>query len=102
MKKILAILALAVSGTAFAVDFVSVDVENVSGRKSNGNDSTVQYLRAGKEIGGTQFGIQGRTARLKDESGMLSSVEVTLQVLHHSLVLVMTTVSTVLSLTTMV
>lgn len=76
MKKILAILALAVSGTAFAVDYVSVDVENVSGRKGAG-DSTVQYLRAGKEIGGTQFGIQGRTARLKDESGMLSSVEVT-------------------------
>ncbi len=76
MKKIFAILALAVSGTAFAADYVSVDVENVLGRDGAG-DSTAQYIRAGKEIGGIQFGLQGRTATMKDNSGILSSVEVT-------------------------
>jgi hypothetical protein len=76
MKKIFAILALAVSGTAFAVDYVSVDVENVLGR-DGAKDSTAQYIRAGKEIGGIQFGLQGRTATMKDNSGMLNSVEVT-------------------------
>ena len=76
MKKILAILALAVSSSAFAVDYVSVDVDNVLGR-NGGKDSTAQYVRAGKEIGGIQFGLQGRTATMKDNSGMLSSVEVT-------------------------
>lgn len=76
MKKIFAILALAISGTAFAVDYVSVDVDNVLGRKGAG-DSTAQYIRAGKEIGGIQFGLQGRTAKMKDGSGLLSSVEVT-------------------------
>ena len=76
MKKILAILALAATTSAFAVDYVSVDVDNVLGRDGAG-DSTAQYIRAGKEIGGIQFGLQGRTATLKDNSGMLSSVEVT-------------------------
>ena len=76
MKKILAILALAATTSAFAVDYVSVDVDNVLGRDGAG-DSTAQYIRAGKEIGGIQFGLQGRTATMKDNSGMLSSVEVT-------------------------
>jgi hypothetical protein len=76
MKKIFAILALAVSGTAFAADYVSVDVDNVLGRNGAG-DSTAQYIRAGKEIGGIQLGLQGRTATMKDNSGILSSVEVT-------------------------
>ena len=76
MKKIFAILALAVSGTAFAADYVSVDVENVLGHTSAGN-GTAQYIRAGKEIGGIQFGLQGRTATMKNNSGMWSSVEVT-------------------------
>lgn len=76
MKKIFAILALAISSSAFAVSYVSVDVDNVTGRNGAG-DSTAQYIRAGKEIGGIQFGLQGRTATLKDNSGILSSVEVT-------------------------
>ena len=76
MKKILAILALAISGTAFAADYVSVDVDNVLGR-GRAADSTAQYIRAGKEISGIQFGLQGRTATMKDNSGSLSSVEVT-------------------------
>ena len=76
MKKILAILALAVSSSAFAVSYVSVDVDNVLGRNGSG-DSSAQYIRAGKEIGGIQYGLQGRTATMKDNSGILSSVEVT-------------------------
>ena len=76
MKKIFAILALAISGTAFAADYVSVDVDNVLGRKGAG-DSTAQYIRAGKGFGDYQLGLQGRTATMKDNSGILSSVEVT-------------------------
>jgi len=77
MKKILAILALAVSSSAFAASYVSVDVENVLGRDGSG-DSTAQYVRAGKEIGGIQYGLQARTATMKSAAGgMLSSVEVT-------------------------
>lgn len=76
MKKILAILALATFGSAFAADFVSVDVDNVQGRQGAG-DSTAQYIRAGKGFGNYQFGLQGRTATLKDNSGILSSVEAT-------------------------
>lgn len=76
MKKIFAIMALALGSTAFAADYISVDVDNVLGRDGAG-DSTAQYIRAGKQIGGIQFGLQGRTATMKDNSGMLSSVEVT-------------------------
>ena len=75
MKKIFAIMALAISGAAFAADYVSVDVDNVLGRKGAG-DSTAQYIRAGKGFGDYQVGLQGRTATMKDNSGMLSSVEV--------------------------
>ncbi len=76
MKKIFAILAVAISGTAFAADYVSIDVDNVLGRNGAG-DSTAQYIRAGKGFGDYQFGLQGRTAKMKDGSGLLSSVEVT-------------------------
>jgi hypothetical protein len=76
MKKIFAILALAVSSSAFAASYVSVDVDNVSGIKG-ASDSTAQYIRAGKEIGGIQYGLQGRTATLANNAGILSSVEAT-------------------------
>ena len=75
MKKIFAILALAISGTAFAADYVSVDVENVQGRKG-GTDSTAQYVRAGKGFGDYQFGLQSRTARF-DTGVVVNSLEVT-------------------------
>ena len=75
MKKILAILALATFGSAFAADFVSVDVDNVQGRKGAG-DSTAQYVRAGKGFGNYQLNLQSRTATL-DAGGMLNSLEVT-------------------------
>ena len=76
MKKILAILALAATSTAFAADYLSVDVDNVLGRDGAG-DSTAQYIRAGKGFGNYQLGLQGRTATLSDNSGILSSVEAT-------------------------
>ena len=76
MKKIFAILALAISSSAFAVDYVSVDVDNVLGRQGAG-DSTAQYIRAGKGFGDYQLGLQSRNAKNKDGSGTFSSVEVT-------------------------
>lgn len=76
MKSFFAILALAISSTAFAADYVSVDVDNVLGR-NGGKDSTAQYVRAGKAFGDYQFGLQGRNAKNKDGSGTFSSVETT-------------------------
>jgi hypothetical protein len=75
MKKILAILALATFGSAFAADFVAVDVDNVQGRKG-ASDSTAQYVRAGKGFGDYQFNLQSRTATVTG-GGLLNSMEVT-------------------------
>ena len=75
MKKIFAILALALTGTAFAADFVSVDVDNVRGLQGAA-DSQAQYVRAGKSIGNYQLGLQSRTATV-DGGGTLSSLEAT-------------------------
>jgi hypothetical protein len=75
MKKILAILALATFGSAFAADYVSVDVDNVKGLKG-ASDSTAQYVRAGKGFGDYQLGLQSRTATVKG-GGMLNSLEIT-------------------------
>lgn len=75
MKKILAILALTISSSAFAVDFVSVDVENVKGR-NGGTDSTAQYVRAGKGFGNYQVNLQSRTARFTD-GVVVNSLETT-------------------------
>jgi hypothetical protein len=75
MKKIIAILALALSGTAFAADYVSVDVDAVKG-VDGAKDSTAQYVRAGKGFGSYQLGLQARTATV-DGGGMLNSLEAT-------------------------
>ena len=75
MKKLLATLAIAASSTTFAADFVSVDVDAVKGREGQG-DSVAQYIRVGKQLGGLQLGLQGRTAKL-DGGGLLSSFEAT-------------------------
>lgn len=76
MKKIvIASILAAATVAASAASYVSVDVDNVVGRKGAG-DSTAQYIRAGTELGGIQYGLQGRTAKL-DAGGLLSSVEVT-------------------------
>jgi hypothetical protein len=76
MKKLLAIMALALSSTAFAADFVSVAVDQVTDR-SDGSKSTAQYIRAGKEMGGIQYGLQSRTSRSSDGSGLFNSLELT-------------------------
>lgn len=76
MKKIFAILALALTGTAFAADYASVDVDSVKGLKG-GSDSTAQYVRAGKGFGDYQLGLQSRTATVKG-GGMLNSLEATI------------------------
>jgi hypothetical protein len=68
MKKIFAILALAITGTAFAADYVSVDVDHVV-NKGGYSSSQAQYVRAGKDIAGLQLGVQSRTAT--DENGGL-------------------------------
>ena len=75
MKKIFAILALALTGTAFAADYVSVDVDGVKGLQG-GSNSTAQYVRAGKGFGNYQLGLQSRTATI-DGGGMLNSLEAT-------------------------
>jgi len=75
MKKIFAIMALALSTSAFAVDYVSVDVENVLGRKG-ATDSVAQYVRAGKGFGDYQVGLQSRTARF-DTGVVVNSLEIT-------------------------
>jgi hypothetical protein len=74
MKKILAILALASTSTAFAADFVQGAVDHVTNR-ATGVTSTAQVIRAGKEIDGIQYGIQSRTARNNNGTGLFSSVE---------------------------
>ena len=74
MKKLIALLALA-SSTAFAADYVSVDVDHVQGRQGASN-SQAQYVRAGKSIGDMQLGLQSRTATV-DGGGMLNSLEAT-------------------------
>ena len=76
MKKILAILALALSGTAFAADYVSVDIDSVRGVGKGASDSQAQYVRAGKKIGDYQFGLQSRSATLNN-GGSLNSLELT-------------------------
>lgn len=75
MKKIIAILALALTGTAFAADYVSVDVDSVRGLHG-ASDSTAQYVRAGKQLGDYQLGLQSRTANVKG-GGLLNSLEAT-------------------------
>jgi hypothetical protein len=76
MKKILAIMALASAGTAFAADYVSVTVDAVTNR-ATGVESTAQYVRAGKEIDGVQYGLTSRTARNDNGTGLFNSLETT-------------------------
>lgn len=77
MKKftLTAILALSTM-VATAADFVSVDVDLVRDQ-STAQMSTAQYVRAGKEISGVQYGLQSRSSRYHDNSGLLDSLELT-------------------------
>mgnify|MGYP003347318493 CR=1 FL=1 len=76
MKKTLLAVVAAVSFGVQAADFVSVDVDHVTDSKTK-QVSTAEYVRAGKEIGGIQLGLQSRTARYNDGSGMFNSLELT-------------------------
>ena len=75
MKKFAIAILSALSFSAFAVDFVSIDVDNVQGRQG-AHDSTAQYVRAGKGFGDYQVNLQSRTAR-RDDGLVLNSLEVT-------------------------
>jgi hypothetical protein len=73
MKKILTASLLALSMTAMAADYVSVDVEKVKDRNTQAESQT-QYLRVSKDAYGLNFGLQMRTA-VANAGGMLNSVE---------------------------
>ena len=79
MKKIIAILTLATFGTAFAADYMSVDIDTVNntGGVKGAKDSIAQYIRAGKGFGDYQLGVQGRTATING-GGLLNSFEATM------------------------
>jgi len=74
MKKFAIAILAALSFGAFAADFVSVSVEHVTNRNDS-SKSTVEYVRAGKEINGLQYGLQSRAARANDGTGLYSSLE---------------------------
>lgn len=74
MKKFaFAILLASATMAASAADYVSVAVDHVKAK--SGQESSAQYIRAGKTIGGIDFGLQSRTA-VKNTGGMLNSLEV--------------------------
>jgi len=75
MKKIMAALVMAISTSAFAGGWASLDVDSVQGR-DGAKDSTATYLRLGKDFGSTSMMLQGRTARF-DGGGLVNSVEAT-------------------------
>ena len=76
MKKLLAILSLTLTSSAFASGFMSLDVDKVNGLGGS-KDSLAQYVRAGKSFGDVQMGLQSRTAQIRDGGGLVNSVEVT-------------------------
>jgi hypothetical protein len=77
MKKIAIATAIALAaGLASAADYVSVDVDAVTGLGKGATDSTAQYVRAGKGFGDYQLSLQSRTANFKN-GGLVNSLEVT-------------------------
>ncbi|NBX50583.1 hypothetical protein EBT25_11760 [bacterium] len=76
MKKALFAALAAISFGASAANYISVDVDTVKA-SNGGTNSTAQYIRSGAEVFGIQMGLQSRTARMKDGSGVLGSLEVT-------------------------
>lgn len=75
MKKIIASSLIILATAASAANFVSVDYDNVIGRQGATN-SGATTVRAGKEIGGLQLGLQSRTARFSG-GGLSNSLEAT-------------------------
>jgi hypothetical protein len=74
MKKFAIAILSALSFGAFAADYASVAVDHVTDRVSNAK-TTVEYVRAGKEINGLQYGLQSRTGRANDGTGLYHSLE---------------------------
>lgn len=76
MKKIAMALMATIAFAASAADYASVAIDHVTNRKDDSR-STVEYVRAGKEINGLQFGVQSRTARADDATSLKHSLEAT-------------------------
>lgn len=76
MKKVIFAALAAISFSASAANYVSADVESVKGL-GGGASSSAQYLRAGVDAGGIQWGLQSRTARFDRGIGLANSVELT-------------------------
>lgn len=76
MKKIIASSLVVLATAASAANFVSVDYDNVKGRQG-ANNSDVATVRAGKEVGDLQLGLQARTAKFSNND-QASSLEATL------------------------
>lgn len=74
MKKIAFASLLAIASFAASAQYVSVDVDHV--KTKAGQESSAQYVRAGKNIGGIDFGLQSRTG-VGNQGGMFNSLEVT-------------------------
>lgn len=72
-KTILSLVIAMTSMAASAANFVSVDVERVKD-DTTGVVSHAQYVRAGKDAMGLNFGLQVRTAAF-DGGGMVNSLE---------------------------
>ena len=76
MKKTIVTLAIAAASMSVsAANFVSLDVDKVKDDKT-GVGSHAQYVRAGVDAVGLNFGLQVRTATF-DGGGMLNSLEAT-------------------------
>jgi hypothetical protein len=76
MNKTLLALSLALAATtSSAANFVSVEVDRVKDSVT-GAVSQAQFIRAGVDAYGLNFGLQGRAAAFEN-GGLLSSVETT-------------------------
>jgi uncharacterized protein (DUF2141 family) len=75
MKKTAIATLVALSAAAYAADYVTVDIDHVKSKQGYA-DSTAQYVRAGKEVGGIQLGLQSRTS-VSSNGGMYNSLETT-------------------------
>jgi len=74
MKKIVLVAALlSAFGIANAANFVSIDVDRVTDTKTK-VQSTAQYVRAGYDFGGLNYGLQAKTS-VYENNGMFNSVE---------------------------
>ena len=75
MKKILSTFALvAFFGSANAANFIELAYDNVNANPSS-KDGTAQTLRAGKDVGSVNLGLQVKT-RTIDSGGIKNTVEV--------------------------